>query len=170
LSFNSKLSNFDKNLNLNHKWLSPTWRKPIGMVLIYGKARGHSQLGRQIYGENFPHRIHSSARIFVNVVQHLRDFGRPEMNKRDLLHQREDRILVAGEEILHEIENQPRTSRYSCGIKISASIFLSLQQNLCKPPFTVIMTDIQKLNFTVSVTQSILNFELIALSVIKSSL
>jgi hypothetical protein len=59
---------------------------------------------------------------------------------------------------------------YSCGIKISGSIFLSHQQNLCKPPFTVIMTDIQKLNFTVSVTQSILNFELIALSVIKSSL
>jgi hypothetical protein len=61
---------------------------------------------------------------------------------------------------------------YSCGIEISGSIFLSLQQNLCKPPFTVIMTetDIQKLNFTVSVTQSILNFELIALSVIKSSL
>jgi hypothetical protein len=33
LSFNSKLSHFDKNLNLNlnlnHKWLSPIWRKPI---------------------------------------------------------------------------------------------------------------------------------------------
>jgi hypothetical protein len=32
------------------------------------------------------------------------------MNKRDLGRQREDRILVAEEEILHEIENQPRTS------------------------------------------------------------
>jgi hypothetical protein len=31
------------------------------------------------------------------------------MNKRDLGRQREDRILVA-EEILHEIENQPRTT------------------------------------------------------------
>jgi hypothetical protein len=59
---------------------------------------------------------------------------------------------------------------YSCGIKISGSIFLSLQQNLSKPPFNVIITDIQKLNFTVSITQSILNCELIALSVIKSSL
>jgi hypothetical protein len=33
LSFNSKLSHFDKNLNLNlnlnQKWLLPTWRKPI---------------------------------------------------------------------------------------------------------------------------------------------
>jgi hypothetical protein len=33
LSFNSKLSHFDKNLNfhlnINHKWFSPTWRKPI---------------------------------------------------------------------------------------------------------------------------------------------
>jgi hypothetical protein len=29
LLFNSKLSHFDKNLNLNYKWLSPTWRKPI---------------------------------------------------------------------------------------------------------------------------------------------
>jgi hypothetical protein len=32
------------------------------------------------------------------------------MNKRDLGLQREDCILVAEEEILHEIENQPRTS------------------------------------------------------------
>jgi GTPase SAR1 family protein len=66
--------------------------------------------------------------------------------------------------------NKIENPKYSCGIKISGSIFLSLQQNLCKPSFTVIMTDIQKLNFTVSVTQSILNFELIALRVIKLSL
>jgi GTPase SAR1 family protein len=68
--------------------------------------------------------------------------------------------------------NKIENPKYSCGIKILGSIFLSLQQNLCKPPFTVIMTetDIQKLNFTVAVTQSILNVELIALSVIKSSL
>jgi hypothetical protein len=32
------------------------------------------------------------------------------MNKRDLGCQREDRILVAEEEILHEIENQQRTN------------------------------------------------------------
>jgi hypothetical protein len=50
--------------------------------------------------------------------------------------------------------------KYSCGIKILGSIFLSLQQNLCKAPSTVIMTDIQKLNFSLSVTQSILNFEI----------
>jgi hypothetical protein len=47
---------------------------------------------------------------FVNVVQHLRDFRRFKKNKRDLGRRREDRILVADEEILHEIENQPRTS------------------------------------------------------------
>jgi hypothetical protein len=34
-----------------------------------------------------------------------------EMNKRDLGRQRENRILVAEEEILHGIENQPQTSR-----------------------------------------------------------
>jgi hypothetical protein len=77
------------------------------MVLIYGEACGHSELPRQIYSEKFPQRILSSARTFVNVVQHLRDFGRYEMNKRDLGRQREDRILVAEEEILHEIDNQP---------------------------------------------------------------
>jgi hypothetical protein len=32
------------------------------------------------------------------------------MNKRDLGRQEEDRILAAEEEILHEIENQPRTT------------------------------------------------------------
>jgi hypothetical protein len=56
----------------------------------------------------------------------------------------------------------PRNARnfryYNFGIKISGSIFLSLQKNLCKPSFTVIMTDIQKLNFSVSVRQSV--FEL----------
>jgi hypothetical protein len=51
-----------------------------------------------------------NARTFVNVVQHLREFERFEMNKRDLGRQREDRILVAQKGILHEIENQPRTS------------------------------------------------------------
>jgi AcrR family transcriptional regulator len=48
--------------------------------------------------------------MHVNVVQHLRYFGRFEMNKRDRGRQREDRILVAEEEILHEIENQPGIS------------------------------------------------------------
>jgi hypothetical protein len=43
-------------------------------------------------------------------VQRLHDFGRFEMNKRDLGRQRQDQILVAQEEILDEIENQPRTS------------------------------------------------------------
>jgi hypothetical protein len=53
-----------------------------------------------------------NARTFVNVVQHLREFERFEMNKnkRDLGRQQEDRILVAQKKILHEIENQPRTS------------------------------------------------------------
>jgi hypothetical protein len=37
-------------------------------------------------------------------VQHFRDFGRFEMNKRDLGRQREDRKLVAEQEILHEIK------------------------------------------------------------------
>jgi hypothetical protein len=33
---------------------------------------------------------------------------------------------------------------YSCGIKISGTIFLSLQQNLCKALSTVIMIDITR--------------------------
>jgi hypothetical protein len=45
------------------------------MVLIYGKARGHSDLTRQIYGKRFPQRILPNARSFVNVVQHLRFFA-----------------------------------------------------------------------------------------------
>jgi hypothetical protein len=44
------------------------------------------------------------------------------MNKRDLGHQWEDRILVAEEEILHEIENQPRKSS-----RRLANQFLSLR-------------------------------------------
>jgi hypothetical protein len=56
------------------------------------KVRGHSGLAQHIYGERFPQRIVPNARIFVNVVEHLRDFTRFEMNKRDLGLQREDRI------------------------------------------------------------------------------
>jgi hypothetical protein len=58
-----------------------------------------SELARQIYGERFPQRT------FVNVVQHLRDFGRFEMNKRDLGRQRES-ILVVAEEIRYEIQER----------------------------------------------------------------
>jgi hypothetical protein len=54
------------------------------MVLIYGEARGQSELARQISGKRFPQRTLPNVRTFVNVVQHLRDFGRFEMNKRDL--------------------------------------------------------------------------------------
>jgi hypothetical protein len=58
------------------------------MVLIYGEARGHSKLARQMYGERFSL---SNARTFVNVVQHLRDFGGFEMDQGDLGRQRADR-------------------------------------------------------------------------------
>jgi hypothetical protein len=106
LSFNSKLSHFDKiinfNLNLNYKGLSPTWRKPI-WSLIYGE---HLELARQIYGEKLPQRILRNAGNFVNVAQHLRDCERFEMDKRDLGRQREDRILVAEEDIPHEIQER----------------------------------------------------------------
>jgi hypothetical protein len=56
------------------------------------KVRGHLGLAQHIYGERFPQRIVPNARTFVNVVEHLRDFRRFEMNKRDLGLQREDRI------------------------------------------------------------------------------
>jgi hypothetical protein len=39
-------------------------------------------------------------------VQHLRDFRRFDMNKRDLGRRREDRILVAEEDIPHEIQER----------------------------------------------------------------
>jgi hypothetical protein len=39
----------------------------------------------------------SNARTFVDVVQHLPDFVRFEINERELGRQREDRILVAEE-------------------------------------------------------------------------
>jgi hypothetical protein len=60
------------------------------VVLIYVEARGHSELAWQIYGERFPQRILPNALPFVNVVQHIRNFGRFEMNKRDLGRQQED--------------------------------------------------------------------------------
>jgi hypothetical protein len=56
-------------------------------------------------------------------VQHLRDFGRFEMNKRDLGRQRKDRILVAEEEIFHEIESQPRISTRGLANHLGVSQF-----------------------------------------------
>jgi hypothetical protein len=60
----------------------------------------------------------ANARTFVNVVQHLRDFGRFEMNKRDLESwpQREDRILVAEEEIHHEIQERHFPQSFSINV------------------------------------------------------
>jgi hypothetical protein len=79
----------------------------LGATVFYEKNGSKkfrdSELAREIYGERLPQRILSNARTFVNVAQHLHDFGRFEMNKRDLGRQREDRILVAEEEILHEM-------------------------------------------------------------------
>jgi hypothetical protein len=91
------------------------------MVLIYGAARGHSRLAKQIYGERFPQRVLPNARTCVNVVQHLRDFGCFEMNLRDLGRQRKDRILVA-EEILHE-SGKPVTNEVLGVLQITCGSF-----------------------------------------------
>jgi hypothetical protein len=80
------------------------------MVLVYGEARGHSELARQIYGERFPQRILSNARNLYKRCAASSRFRAFEMKKRDLGRQREGRILVVEEEILHEIESQPRTN------------------------------------------------------------
>jgi hypothetical protein len=64
------------------------------------------ELARQIYGEKLPQRILGNARTFVNVAQHLRDFGRFEMNKRDFSRQQENCISVAEEDIPHEIQER----------------------------------------------------------------
>jgi hypothetical protein len=69
-------------------------------------------LTRHIYGERFSQRIAPNARTFVNVVQHLPDFGHFEMNKRDLGRQREDPILVAEE---------PATNNYLASCKSPGS-------------------------------------------------
>jgi hypothetical protein len=110
-----------KNLNLNHKWLSPTWRKPIWFWSMAKLVDIGTELVRQIYGERFPQRILRNARSFVNVVQHRRGFGRLEMNKRDLGRPREDRIFVAKDEILHRtstrrLANHLRVSQTMAGI------------------------------------------------------
>jgi hypothetical protein len=93
--------NINLNVNLNHKCLSPTWRKSI-WFLICGEARGHSKLARQIYGERLLQRIFPNGLTFVNFMQHLRAFGRFEMNKRDLARQRE----VAKEDIAPDIQER----------------------------------------------------------------
>jgi hypothetical protein len=60
LSFNSKLSHFDKNLNLNYKWLSSTWEKPIWFCFMGSKD------------------------TFQCTTLCKRDYGRFEIDKRDL--------------------------------------------------------------------------------------
>jgi hypothetical protein len=57
----------------------------------------------QIYGEKLPQTILPNAWTVVNVVEHLHDFGRFELNKRDLGRQRQDRISVAEDNISHEL-------------------------------------------------------------------
>jgi hypothetical protein len=57
-------------------------------------------------------------------VQHLRDFGRFEMNMRDLRCQLEDRILIAEEKIHHE--NQDRQFPQSFSINVLIGIIENL--------------------------------------------
>jgi hypothetical protein len=60
-------------LNLNHKWLSPTWRKSIW----FSSMAEHVDIqSKSTVKDRFPQRIFSYARTILNVVQHLRDFGR----------------------------------------------------------------------------------------------
>jgi hypothetical protein len=123
----SKLSHFDNNLNLNPQFKSQmvfTNLEKTDMVLIYGEAREYSELTPQIYGERFPQRTLPNARTFVNVVQHLPDLRRFEMNERDLGPQREDCILIAEEEIVDEIKNQPRTSTQGLANHLGVSQFV----------------------------------------------
>jgi hypothetical protein len=73
------------------------------LIYEYGEASGQSWHGKStvkgfLKGPN--------ARTFVNVVQYLRNFGRFGVNTHDFGRQREDRILVAEEEIPHEIQEQ----------------------------------------------------------------
>jgi hypothetical protein len=73
LSFNSKLRYFDKNLNLglnlNHKWLSPTWRKSIWFSSM---AEYVDIQSKSTVKDRFPQRIFSYARTILTI----RDFGR----------------------------------------------------------------------------------------------
>jgi hypothetical protein len=76
------------------------------------------ELARQIYGEKLPQRILGNARTFVNLAQHLRDFGRFEMNKRDLSRQQHNCISVAQEDIPHEIQERHFQQSFllTCGL------------------------------------------------------
>jgi hypothetical protein len=53
-------------------------------------------------------------------VQHLRDFGRFEMNKRDLGRQREDRILVSEKKYLTTLKTS-HEQKYSASCKSPGS-------------------------------------------------
>jgi hypothetical protein len=57
--------------------------KKTDMILINGEARGHSEPHGKFTVKGYL-KGYFNARTFVNVVQHLRDFERFHMNKRDL--------------------------------------------------------------------------------------
>jgi hypothetical protein len=82
------------------------------MVLIYGEARGHSELARQIYGERFLQRtLWQCTNLYKRCAASSR-FRAFEMKKR----QRGGRILVVEEEILttnaRRLANHLRVSQF----------------------------------------------------------
>jgi hypothetical protein len=75
-----------------------------------------------------------NARTFVNVVQYLRNFGRFGVNTDDFGRQREDRILVAKEEIPHEIQEASLPAVITCGLgllKITLRSVCLIWRRLC---------------------------------------
>jgi hypothetical protein len=97
LSFNSKLNHFDRNLNLNRKWLAgenrygfDLFRSPWTFRPSTANLRSKVSSKDTFQCTNLCKRCAASSRFRA-------------FRKRDLGRQREDRILVAKEEILHEI-------------------------------------------------------------------
>lgn len=53
----------------------------VDMMLIYGEARQNSLLARRLYAERYPARRLPTPRLFVRIVQRLRDTGYVQPNR-----------------------------------------------------------------------------------------
>lgn len=106
------------------------------MLKIYGEAQSNGRAAQRLYAERYPYRETPSHTIFYRVEQRLRERGTFRANRVNCGVQRNRRTPMFDEEVLHLIEENPRTSTRTIAHAMQtnhANVWRVLQEQLIYP-------------------------------------